>query len=179
MNILKNKIDEILNKKGLSRHKLSQLIEVSDGTLSKMTIGKRPFSKNIKEKILPILEVSEEEFESWTVADKYPKELIKKAIESSFQSHSELNSASAQLVFTQNIDKILKEKNMSRTALAKSIKYNQPDVNRMIVGKMPISNTVLTRISEFFEIPKEDLQAWVLADRYSLEILEWALKIFK
>jgi plasmid maintenance system antidote protein VapI len=173
MLIITIKITKLLEKKSISIYRLSKTINYPESPLGRMINGKINFSESVKEKILPILEISEEEFESWIVADKYQKELIKKAIESAKSKKDK-----KILVFTQNIDKILKEKNMSRTALAKAIKYDQPSINNMIIGKKSISNTVLTRISEFFEIPKEDLQAWVLADRYSLKILELALKKF-
>jgi transcriptional regulator with XRE-family HTH domain len=205
--VLKTKIYNILREKNLSLRDLEKIIDYSRGGLSQMINGETSFSKSVKGNLLPILEISEEEFESWVVASKYSPELIKKAVESSLQSHSELVSesqtlkqvqgdkliqgdrlvqgnkchakfisASAQLVFTQNIDKILSEKNMSRTALSKSIKYSQSALNKIIMGKKPVSKTVLTRISELFEIPIKDLQAWVLADKYSLAVLKLALE---
>jgi len=199
--VLKTKIYNILREKNLSLRDLEKIIDYSRGGLSQMINGETSFSKSVKGNLLPILEISEEEFESWVVASKYSPELIKKAVESSLQSHSELvsksqtlkqvqgdrsvqgnkchseiNSVSAQLVFTQNIDKILSEKNMSRTALSKSIKYSQSALNKIIMGKKPVSKTVLTRISELFEIPIKELQAWVLADKYSLAVLKLALE---
>jgi len=171
MNILKNKIDTILKKKGLNRHQLSQLFNVSNGTLSKMTIGTKPFSDNIKEKILPILEVSKEEFESWIVADNYSPEVIQKAIES-FKNREDKKI----LVLTQNIDKILKEKNLSRTALSKLIKHSQSALNCVIIGKEPLSKNVMEKLSIGLETSQEDLRAWVLADKYLLKVLELALK---
>jgi len=145
-------------------------MDFPEGALGMMINAKSPFSGKAIKKILPILEISKEEFESWIVADKYSKKLIQKAIEA-FKDREDKKF----LVLTQNIDKILQEKNMSRTVLAKAIKYDQPSVNKMITGKISVSKTVLTRISEFLEIPAEDLQAWVLADRHSLRILELAL----
>lgn len=172
MNILKNKIDTTLKKKGLHRHQLSQFINVSDGTLSKMTIGTKPFSDNVKEKILPFLEVSGEEFESWIVADKYQQEVIEKAIDAFKNKENK-----KVLTLTQNVDKILKEKNLSRTALSKLIKHSQSGLNCAITGKEPLSKNVMDKLSANLGIPKEDLLAWVLADKFSLKILELALKI--
>jgi transcriptional regulator with XRE-family HTH domain len=170
MSILKEKIDATLNKKGLSRYKLGLLIGVSEAALSEMTRAITPFSKNVIEKILPILEVSKEEFESWIVADKYKPEIIKKGIDSI------KNKEEKTLILTQNIDKILKEKKLSRTALSKLIKHSQSGLNRVIIGKEPLSKNVMEKLSIGLEIPEDNLQAWVLADKYSLKILELALK---
>jgi predicted transcriptional regulator len=168
---VKTKIYNTLKEKNLSLYGLEKSLNYSNGTLYKMIEGERPFPKTIMKKLLPVLEISKNEFESWIITDKYPKNIIKKAVEA--VKNRENKKAR---VFTQNIDKILQEKNMSRTALAKSIKYNQAGINAMIIGKISVSKTVLTRFSKFLEIPEEDLQAWVLADKYSLKVLELALK---
>jgi transcriptional regulator with XRE-family HTH domain len=172
MLVITREFNEKLLAKNLSQRALAKMIDYSDSGLNARILGKYPFSKSIIKKLLPILEVTKNEFESWIVADKYPKKLIEKAIEAIKNREDK-----KVLVFTQNIDKILKEKNLSRTALAKAIKYDQPSVNNMITGKKSISKTVLTGISGFLEIPEEDLQAWILADKYSLKVLELALKI--
>jgi plasmid maintenance system antidote protein VapI len=172
MSIIKDKIDKFLEKNNLNFLSLTKLMKFSNGALHDMVNNRRPFSEKALKKLLPILEISKQELESWVVADKYQPEVIQKAIEF-FKNREDKKIP----VFTQNIDKILKEKNMSRTALSKAIKYNQAGVNAMIIGKISISKTVLTKISKFLEIPEEDLQAWVLADKYSLKILELAIKI--
>lgn len=172
MLVITIEITKLLEKKAISIYRLSKIINYPESPLGRMINGKINFSESVIEKILPILEISEEEFKSWIIADKYPKELVQKAVETA--KNREDNKI---LVFTQNIDKILSEKNMSRTALAKAIKYDQPSVNNMIIGKKSISRTVLTRISEFLEIQEEDLQAWILADKYSPEILKLTLKV--
>jgi plasmid maintenance system antidote protein VapI len=172
MLVITIKIKKLLEKKTISIYSLSKTINYPESPLGRMINGKINFSESVTEKLLPILEISKEEFKSWVIIDKYPKEIIQKAVES-----IKNKSDNKIPVFTQNIDKILKEKNMSRTALAKAIKYDQPSVNNMITGKKSISKTVLTRISEFLEIPEEDLQAWILADKYSLKVLELALEI--
>jgi plasmid maintenance system antidote protein VapI len=171
MNITKNKILDILKEKNLSQLKLAKIISYDDAALNAMINDKKPFPRSVIEKLLPILEISQEEFESWIVASKYSQELIKKAVEAIKNKPDKKT-----LVFTQNTDKILSEKSMSRTALSKAIKYSQSALNKMITGKKSISKTVLARISEFLEIPEENLQAWILADKYSLEILKLALK---
>lgn len=172
MSFLSNKIDEILNKKGLTRYKLCQLTEIKPPVLSQMITGKRPVSKNIREKILPFLEVSPEEFESWIIAGKYPKNIIENAIEFSKKREDKKKN-----VLTQNIDKMLSERNLSRTALSKLIGNSQSGLNRVIASKESLSKNVAAKFAGFFEIPEENLQAWVLADKYSLKALELALKI--
>jgi predicted transcriptional regulator len=172
MSILKKKLDTILKEKRLNRHKLCCLTKIADSTLGDMVSRRTPFSKYVKEKILPILEVSEEEFEIWIVADKYSPEVIQKAIEA-FKNKEDKKVP----VLTQNINKMLKEKNLSQTALSKLIKHSQSALNCAITGKEPLSENLMKKLSEFFEIPEEDLQAWILVDKYSLKILELALKI--
>jgi transcriptional regulator with XRE-family HTH domain len=171
--ILQTKINEILKEKNLSLYGLEKILNYSAGGLSQMIKGETPFSKNIKKKLLPVLEVSKEEFESWIVADKYKPEIIKKALDSI------KNKEEKTLILTQNIDKILKEKILSRTALSKLIKHSQSGLNRVITGKEPLSKNVMEKLSIGLEVSKDDLQAWVLADKYSFEILELALKVDK
>ncbi|HBG49325.1 MAG TPA: hypothetical protein DDW90_07470 [Cyanobacteria bacterium UBA9971] len=167
-----NKIRNTLKEKNLSFYDLEKLFDYSRGSLSEMIKGERPFSDKIKEKILPILEVSKEEFESWIIADKYDHKIIEKAIES-FKNREDKKI----LILTQNIDRILKEKTLSRTALSKIIKHSQSGLNRAITGKEPLSKNVAKKLSIALEIPEEDLQAWILADKQLLKVLELALKI--
>ena len=184
MTIIKNKILQILKKKNLSQLKLARIINYDDAGLNAMILGKRPFSESVTEKILPILEISEEEFKSWIITDKYNKEIIEKAIESAkwiASSHStdasRNDDKNKPLILAQNIDNILKEKTLSRTALSKIIKHSQSGLNRAITGKEPLSKEVMKKLSITLEIPEKDLQAWVLADKYPVKILELALKI--
>ena len=74
------KIDKILKEKNLSRYKLSKLIKKDEGYINNVFRGKQPFSKQVIKKLLPILEISREDFESWILADKYPKSIIELAI---------------------------------------------------------------------------------------------------
>ncbi len=177
---LKNKIDAILNSKGLSRYKVCKLINCTNGTLSKMANGKVPFSKNIKNKILPILEVSEEEFESWIVADKYPSEIIKKALAAKknppepVKIPQQKTKVTKSPILTAKIDKLILEKQLSRTKLSKLIEYDQITLNRMILGRYKMSGTVIERLSKVLEISQEEIKAWILADKYTLDLLSMA-----
>ena len=172
MPILQNKIDEILNKKKLSRYKLNKIINYYESDLNKMIKGQKPFPDHIINKLLPILEISREEFEGWIVADKYSKEVLELAIEAK-KAHK-----AKKLILTTKIDKILKIKGLSRTALSKQIKHSQSGLNRVITGKEPLSKNLMNKISTAFEIPVEYLQAWVLADKYSVKVLDYALESF-
>jgi transcriptional regulator with XRE-family HTH domain len=167
MPTITKKIDDILKTKNLSRKELSKLINCTDGALNQMIRKDIPFSENVKEKILPILEVSEEEFESWILADKYPKEVLKLAIQAKKDFPDKRKS-----IFTTKIDSILQQKGMSRTALSKEIKYSQGSLNKMIIGKRGLSKSVLERISEALDISQNDILSWIVADRYSLQVLE-------
>ncbi len=177
MSKLKNKIDEILNNKGLSHYRTCRLIGCNDSTLSRMMNGKLPFSKNIRNKILPILEITEEEFESLVIADKYPKEIIKKAVlakqnpPAPVEIPQQKTKDTKSPILTTQIDKLILKKGLSRTKLSKLINYGQGIFNQMIIGKYKISGTVIERLSEVLEISQEDIKAWVLADKYSLEVL--------
>jgi DNA-binding Xre family transcriptional regulator len=171
MQLITNKINKILIKKNLNIYQLNKLMDFSEGSLRKMIGKKSPFSKKAIEKILPILEVSRDEFESWVVADKYPKELLNLAIQARKNFPYKRKS-----ILTTKIDFILQQKNMSRTALSKEIKYSQGGLNKMIIGKIGMSESVLKRVSKVLEIPQDKILSWVLADKYSLQVLELALR---
>jgi len=169
MAILNNKINNFLNNKKLTLCNLGKLMSFSEGALYDMVQKRRPFSENAIKKLLPILEISREEFESWVVADKYPKEVLKHAIQTKKEFPYKRKS-----ILTTKIDTILQEKSMSRTDLSKEIKYSQSGLNRMIIGQINMSKSVLERISTVLEIPEKDLHAWIVADKYSLQLLEQA-----
>jgi len=80
MTIIAEKISEILKKKNLSYLKLIKKIDYPESPFYQMLRGDRPFSDIVMEKILPILEVSQEEFEGWILADKCSREIIELAL---------------------------------------------------------------------------------------------------
>ena len=130
---------------------------------------KSPFSENAINKILPFLEVSREEFESWILADKYPKEVLKLAIQIKKDFPYKIKS-----ILTTKIDAILQEKKISRTTLSKEIKYGQSGLNQIITGKRTMPKSVLERLSKALDISQEEISSWIVADRYSSQILEAA-----
>ncbi|MFH0702070.1 MAG: helix-turn-helix transcriptional regulator [bacterium] len=171
------KIKELLKEKNLSQNELARMINYSHGAFSTILNGKAAFPKHIIEKIAPILEVSKEEIQGWILADKYPKETIMLAVQTKKEKELDNN----QLILTTKIDNILKSKRMSRTALSKLIGYSQGGLNEMIIGKEPLSKNVIKKISPILEVSESEIQSWILADKYSLQTLEEALKnyIFK
>jgi transcriptional regulator with XRE-family HTH domain len=173
MLIVKNKTDILLKEKNITYYKLSKLIDYDVSYLCNIFKGKNPFPEKLIEKLLPILEVSKEEFEGWILADKYPKEVLKLVIQAK-EAHQNKES----LIFTTKIDEILKEKGLSRTALSKLIKHSQSGLNRIIIAKEPLSKTMLEKLSAGLEISKDELLAWKIADKYSLETLKIAFNSF-
>jgi len=171
MSLTVSKIDEILKQKKLSRNKLSILIDCTYGALNQMVRGERPFSEKIIEKILPILEVSHEEFDSWILADAYPKEILELA----FKHKIEIKKKKKELILTIKIDSILKQRNVSRTTLSKEINHSQSGLNRVITGKEPLSKTVRSKLARAFNISEDEIISWVVADKYSLEVIELAI----
>jgi transcriptional regulator with XRE-family HTH domain len=170
MLIVKAKTRNILKNKNISFYKLSKLINYDESYLLNIFNGKNSFPEKFINKLLPILEVSKEEFESWVVADKYPKEILERAIQIRKDFPYKRKS-----ILTVKIDKVLDEKNMSRTALAKQIKYSQSGLNKMIIGKINMSKSVMERVSKMLEIPQDEILSWIVADKYSLDVLERAL----
>jgi plasmid maintenance system antidote protein VapI len=166
MLVITHKINTILENKKLTQYELNKKINYYENKLSNMIRGKEPFPSHIIEKLLPILEVSRDEFESWIVADKYPKEVIQLAIEAKKTKNKDY-----KLILTAKIDEQLKPRGLSRTAFSKQIKHSQSSFNNAVTGKESLSKNLMVKISTALEIPIEKLQAWAVADKYSLKVL--------
>lgn len=167
MLIIKKKIDEALKNKNLSRYQLCKFIDFHEGSFSMILSGKRVFPEQLIEKILPVLEVSREEFEGWILADKYTKEVLELAIQAKKNFPYKRKS-----ILTTKIDEILKEKGLSRTAFAKQINYGQSGLNQIITGKRTMSKSVLEKIAIAFEVPENEILSWIVVDKYDLRVLE-------
>ena len=167
---IENNIEKILKTKNLTIYSVSKEIKVKDNALYEMVKGRSKFSDKFMKKILPILEVSKEEFQSWVLADKYSKELLELAIQAKKDFPYKRKS-----ILTTKIDTILEHAGMSRTALAKQIKYSQSGLNRMIIGQISMSKPVLKKVAETLEIPENEILSWILADKYLLQVLEMAV----
>jgi transcriptional regulator with XRE-family HTH domain len=172
MLIVTKKANRILKEKNISHYKLSQLIKKDEGYINNIFRGVQSFSDNVIKKLLPILEVPKSEFESWILADKYPKEVIQLAIEAKKKKNKEY-----KLVLTAKIDELLKEKGLSRTAFSKQIKHSQSSFNNAITGKESLSKNLMLKISQGLNIELKTIQTWVVADKYSLKILQLAANI--
>lgn len=173
MPILKDQINKILKEKNLTIYKLNKQIDYDESSLNKAIKLQMSFPDHVIKKILPILEVSKEEFTGWIIADKYSKEAIQIATD-------ELKNKSADKipVLAKNIDKILTAKNLSRTELSKIIKYDQSGLNKMIAGQISMSKTVILKLAPVLEVNEEAIQGWILANKYPAKILNLALKSF-
>jgi len=169
MPIITDKINKIIKEKNYNVYQISKIMDFSDGALRKMISTESPFSEKAIKKLIPILEVSKEEFEGWIIADKYPKDALKLAIQIKTDFPYKRKS-----VLTVKIDKILEEKGISRTSLAKEIKYSQSGLNAIIIRKRSMSKPVLEKIAKALEIPENEITSWILADKYSLQTLETA-----
>ena len=132
--------------------------------------GERPFSDGVIEKIAPVLEVSVDEIRGWVIADKYSKEVLGLAVK------AKKAKPAKGLILTAKIDEVLKSKNLSRTALSKLTGNSQSGLNRVIIGNETLSKKLTQKISLALDIPEAEIQSWVVADKYSLEILEAALR---
>ncbi len=168
---VKSKIDNILRSKGLTRQILSEIIDCSPTTINAMVNRVTPFSPKIKEQIIPILGISREEFEGWILAEKYPQEVIEIAV----KVKKEHIIGSNKTIFATKLDEVLKEKELSRTALSKIIDYNQGGLNKIIIGHRTLSRENLEKLSRALNIPENELLAWRIADKYSLDVLNSAL----
>jgi len=171
MAILKEKIDKKLEEKGLSRYKAAKLIGCAESTLNKMTRGEKPFSEKVTKKLLPIIETTEEEFKGWILADKYPENVLKRAIE----VKQEVKPDTGMLILTAKIDSYLQQKGLSRTGLSKVIGYSQGKLNQMIKGDEPISPLVISKIAPILEVTEDEIISWIVADKWSIEALRVAL----
>jgi plasmid maintenance system antidote protein VapI len=168
--ILAEKINNKIKAHNLSQVRLAKLIDYDDACINAMILGKKSFPKHLVEKILPILEIAEEDFYSWILADKYPKKVIELAIKAK-KEHEDKSKP----ILAAKIDEILKEKGMSRTQLAKQIKYPQSSFNRAVIGKENMSKNLVQKLSPAIDKSPDEIQSWIIADKYSIKFLNKAL----
>jgi transcriptional regulator with XRE-family HTH domain len=172
MSAIKDKIDNIIKEKNISYYQLSKMVDFDESALNKMLKGKITLSYNLLEKIAPILEVSQEEIKGWILVDKYPENILKRALE----VKQEIKSEMGKLILTDKIDTLLQDKGLSRTALSGLIGYSQGKLNQMIKGDEPISPLVISKIAPVLEVSEEEIISWTVADKWSVEALQLALK---
>ncbi|MFH0702763.1 MAG: helix-turn-helix transcriptional regulator, partial [bacterium] len=104
---------------------------------------------------------------------KYSKEAIQTAI-NELKNKTDDNIP----ILTKNIDKILVDKNLSRTELSKLIKYDQSGLNKMIAGQISMSKSVISKLAQTLQIQEDVIQGWILAGKYSLNVLVHLLEAF-
>lgn len=171
MTKIKKELTKQLENKNLSFYQLSKEIGCYESSLNKMINGKRIFTGEIKKQLASFLSIDEAILESWIIIDKYPKELLQQA----FEVRKEFHPNKRKAVLLTKIDEALENKDLSRTALSKHINYSQSMVNAMITGKKPMSKTVISRIALALELEESQINSWIIADKYSLKVLEYAL----
>jgi plasmid maintenance system antidote protein VapI len=168
LNVLSTKINKILERKNLSHRKLAKMIDEFDSNINAIIMCRRAFPDHIIEKLSPILGVSVDEIKGWILADKYSQEVLKLAIEVKQENHE-------NLILTSKMDELLQKKNLSRTAMSKVINYSQGRLNEIIIGKKPMSKTVLAKIATTLEISEDEIKSWIIADKYTLKTLKTAV----
>jgi plasmid maintenance system antidote protein VapI len=130
----------------------------------------RAFPEDVIHKIAPILEISPETIKGWILVGKYPENILKMA----FKVKQEMPKKKGMLILTRKIDEILGQKGVSRTGASTIIGYRQGKLNEMIIGKKPMSPLVISKLAPFLEVSEEQIRAWIVADKYSLEALQAA-----
>lgn len=170
MLIITEKIKKIIEKKNLSENKLSKIIDYHSGSLNKIITGKEACPDHLIEKLAPILEVSVNEIKSWFLADKYSKKVLLLALKVKKEFANE-----GKLVLTTKIDEFCNAQAISRTALSKIIKHSQSGFNRIVIGKETLSRSVINKLSIAMAVGECEIKSWVVADKYSKEIIELAI----
>lgn len=180
MKTITEKLTELIARQGISQNKLSQLIGCDFANLNKMINGERNFEEDKIHKIAPILEVSPEMIKGWIVADKYPKNILKLALEARQKPLKPVEipqkkiKSKNQSILTAEIDERIIQKGTSRTKLSTLIGQNQGGLNNMIIGKRSMSPAAIQKLASFFEITEDEIRSWIVADKYSLEALQVA-----
>lgn len=80
-------------------------------------------------------------------------------------------------VIKNKINKILREKNLSYYQLSKLIDFDESALNKMLKGKRNLSSNLLEKIAPILEVSPEEITGWILADKYSKNILKMAVKV--
>ena len=83
------------------------------------------------------------------------------------------------LVIIKNIRKILHEKNISQNELARKINYKHGTFGKFMSGGKPFPVKVIESMASILEVSKEEIKGWILADKYSNEVFNSAIKAKK
>jgi len=172
MLVITKKIKEFLEEKNISQNNFAISVNLPSGAFSSMLSGDAPFPDDKIQKIAPVLEVSPEEIKGWILADKYPENILKRALE----VKQEVKPEAKKLILTIKIDSLLQQRGLSRTALSGLIEYSQGKLNQMIKGDEPISPLVISKIAPVLEVSEDEITSWIVADKHSVEALRVALE---
>ncbi|OGI21464.1 MAG: hypothetical protein A2287_02365 [Candidatus Melainabacteria bacterium RIFOXYA12_FULL_32_12] len=77
------------------------------------------------------------------------------------------------------IDKVLKEKSLTYYQLSKLADFDESALNKMIRGKISFSANLIEKMAPILQVSKEEIQGWILADKYPKETIELAIKAKK
>ncbi|OGI17444.1 MAG: hypothetical protein A2255_04805 [Candidatus Melainabacteria bacterium RIFOXYA2_FULL_32_9] len=83
------------------------------------------------------------------------------------------------LFITQKIKEIIDKKNISQNELAKRANYDHGAFGSFIRGERPFPDEAIEKIAPILEVTKEEIQGWILADKYPKETIELAIKAKK
>jgi len=83
------------------------------------------------------------------------------------------------LIVTKKIKIILDRKGVTQYKLAQLIDYSSGNLANNFRGGRPFPNHVIEKIAPILEVSADEIRGWILADKYSKEILELAVKAKK
>ena len=86
-----------------------------------------------------------------------------------------------KLILTNEIDKIILAKKLSRTQLSKLVCKDKEGtaLNKPVTGVETMSDNLIKKLAPVIEVSEQQIKSWILADKYSLETLELALNLHK
>jgi len=79
-------------------------------------------------------------------------------------------------IFSDKIKNILNKKNISIYKLSKLIDYHEGALNAMINSKKSIPENVKVKLLLTLDVSKEEFEGWILADKYTKEVLKLAIE---
>jgi len=82
-------------------------------------------------------------------------------------------------IVTGKIREILEKKCISQNELARKIGYKHGTFGTFLVRKSFFPDHVIEKIAPILEVSADEIRGWIVADKYSKEILELAVKAKK
>jgi len=80
---------------------------------------------------------------------------------------------------TRKIKEYLRQKNISQNELARQLDFPSGAFSSALSGNSPFPNHIIEKIAPILEVTKEEIQGWILADKYPKETIELAIKAKK